>query len=81
MSRIVIHIDRLVLNGIDPGDADALSAGLREALARSLGEQANLATLMSHGGTPRLRLDPITAGTTPEATGQRIGQHLTGGPK
>lgn len=81
MSRIVIHIDRLVLNGIDPGDADALGAGLREALARSLGEQANLATLMSHGGTSRLRLDPITAGATPEATGQRIGQHLTGGSK
>lgn len=37
MSRIVLHIERLVLRGIDPADADAVAQALREGLRQQLG--------------------------------------------
>lgn len=36
MTRIVLHIDRLVLRGIDQADADALAQALRDELSRQL---------------------------------------------
>jgi hypothetical protein len=36
MSRIVLHIDRLLLHGIDPSDADALAHALRDELSHHL---------------------------------------------
>lgn len=36
MTRIVLHIERLVLHGIDPMDADAISQALRDELERQL---------------------------------------------
>ncbi len=36
MSLIVLHIDRLLLHGIDPTDAAALAQALRDELSRQL---------------------------------------------
>ncbi|HEF4760895.1 TPA: hypothetical protein SAN82_003342 [Pseudomonas putida] len=36
MTRIVLHIDRLVLRGIDQADAEAFTQALRDELSRQL---------------------------------------------
>jgi hypothetical protein len=51
-----LHIDRLVLRGIDPMDKHALADGLKTELARMLGDPATRAALMQSRRTPVLRL-------------------------
>ena len=38
MSRVVVHLDRLVLRGVDAGDGQAVAAGLQAELSRMLAE-------------------------------------------
>jgi len=72
MSRIRVHIDRLVLNGFDPGQRQALAEGLQAELGRVLAGQ---------GGTwrgeripalrlGRLPLDPGLSGS--RSLGMRV---------
>ena len=71
MSRIVLHIDRLVLRGIEPGDAEAFSAALQAELQRQL----------SAGGTPALqrhdrlaRYRPAPIHLAPHSSSEQFGQ-------
>jgi hypothetical protein len=54
--RLSIHIDRLVLRGIDPLDKQALASGLKAELARVLGEPAARASLEQSRRIPVLKL-------------------------
>ena len=81
MTRIVLHIDRLVLHGIDSADAEALSAGVHQALSQSLRETANVAALLAQDRTARVSIGQVQTGTTPEVTGQRIGERIAGGSR
>ena len=45
MTRIVLHIDRLVLRGVDPADARAVAAAMQAELGRLLGSDAGAALL------------------------------------
>ena len=56
MSRILLHIDKIVLNGVDPGDRRALLAGLRSELSRVLADRAARAEWARSHRTPVLRL-------------------------
>jgi hypothetical protein len=65
--RVTLHIDRLVLRGIDPLDQHALVDGLKTEMARVLADPANRASLEQSRRTPVLRLgrmplDPGLAG-------------------
>ncbi|QID17619.1 hypothetical protein G3580_08160 [Nitrogeniibacter mangrovi] len=73
MTRIVIHIDALVLQGIDRRDADAVAAGVRAELARRLADPAAANTL----GTDTRRVDAgrVHTGTT---AGRSLGGALAG---
>ncbi|HTT63296.1 MAG TPA: hypothetical protein VMG35_15685 [Bryobacteraceae bacterium] len=56
MSRILLHIDKIVLKGFDPGDRAALLAGLRSELARVLADPQARAEWAQSQRTPVLRL-------------------------
>jgi hypothetical protein len=53
---VSLHIDRLVLRGIDPADKHALADGLKTELARLLADPAMRAAMMQSRRTPVLRL-------------------------
>jgi hypothetical protein len=49
MSRVRVTIDRLILQGFDPGDQRSLINGLKSELSRMLSDQAaGIATARSH---------------------------------
>lgn len=55
MTRVVVHVDRLVLNGFRHGERDAVAAGLREELARVLADPDALRALQRVGSVASLR--------------------------
>ena len=56
MSTIHVHIDRLVLRGIDPSDRHALVSGLKTELARVLADAATQSAISKSRRTPVMRL-------------------------
>lgn len=58
MTRIVLHIDRLVLRGVDPADARAVAAAMQAELGRLLGSDAG-AALLAPGDRAVLRAGRI----------------------
>lgn len=76
--RLVLHIDRLVLHGVDRGAAGPLSDALRTALhgtlQQALADPAALATLAAglRQGHPHLHAGPAAA------NGSALGQALAG---
>ena len=78
MTRIVLHIDRLVLRGVDPADAQAVRSAL----------QAELGTLLAaagphtpwHTGAVRLRPPavPLPAGADARALGRAVAGAVAG---
>ncbi|MEL7940108.1 MULTISPECIES: hypothetical protein [Pseudomonas] len=81
MTRIVLHIDRLLLRGIDPADADALAAALRQEVQR----------LLSVSGLPPLQEQPrrarrpdklrLAADAGVQGLGQAVAASLVHGPQ
>ena len=57
--RVTLHIDRLVLRGIDPLDQHALIDGLKSELARVLAQPATLEAIGDSRRTPVLRLGRV----------------------
>ena len=55
VTRIVLHIDKLVLRGIDRADAAAVSAGIRAQLKSLLVEPGVAATLATRGDHFRIK--------------------------
>ena len=52
MKRVVVHIDRLVLNGIRPADQHAFAAGLQQELQRGFADRETVSQLIgSMGGS------------------------------
>ena len=82
MKRIVVHIDRLVLRGIDAGDAAAVSAGVQAGveaeLQRLLAEPGAAAQLASGGHRARIRAGAVTltANSAGGDSGQHMGHHM-----
>lgn len=85
MNRIVLHIDRLVLRGIDPADTPALAAALYDALAQQLAAPGAAAVLPSLPAAARLRAGRVTlaadgdAGAHGQALGQAVARLLMPG--
>ncbi len=59
MSRVTLHIDRLVLRGIDPLDSPALIDGLRTELTQLLDDAATREAMRKSRVTPLLRLGKV----------------------
>jgi len=63
VSRVTVTIDRLVLSGIEPGDRQALVAGLKSELARLLaGTEAAQSRRTPVLRAGRMPLEPGPAG-------------------
>jgi hypothetical protein len=81
MTRVVLHIDRLVLRGIDRGDAGAVSAALQERLHALLAADGG-AALREQGATHRLRTTaaPVPADAGAAAIGHAVAERIAGAP-
>jgi hypothetical protein len=55
--RIVVRIDRLVLDGFASAERDDLVSGVRDELSHLLSDPANLRALIDRGHIPSLRVD------------------------
>ncbi|WP_289535819.1 hypothetical protein [Pseudomonas sp. SO81] len=74
MSRIVLHIDRLVLRGVSAADAAVFSESLRSELASRLADPAARAALLACGGNHKLNVGSVQVphGQPASATGQAV---------
>jgi hypothetical protein len=80
MSRIVLHIDRLVLRGIEPGDTDAFSTALQAELQRQLAMTGMAETLRGIGQPARIKVGEVrSAKSGHEGLGQAVAQSIASG--
>jgi hypothetical protein len=82
MSRVHLTIDRLVLTGIDPGDAPALVEALKAGLAETLTVNAAGLAHSRHVAVARAAAPPHEPGRagarqTGRATARTIGQEVS----
>lgn len=80
MPRIVLHIDRLVLHGVDLADAAAVVDGLQATLRVQLAVQG-IGALVAHSATPLLKAGQVQVaqGGGGEAMGQAVGESIAAG--
>ena len=71
MKRVVVHIDRMVLNGFRDTDARAIAEGMRGELARALADPATAGRLASRGDTASLDAGKVRL--APDGRPQRLG--------
>ena len=84
MSRIHVHIDRLVLNGFGRIEGKALTEALQAQLSQGLGDAASRAEWARAHRTPVLKLGrmPLAAGTTGATSfGKQMGRAVVRGLK
>ena len=81
MTRILVHIDKLVRRGVAGADAGALADEISRAVANELGNHALDAPLIAQGGRARIRAGKVTTAATPAGTGQAIAQRIVAGGK
>ena len=75
VSRVRVHIDRLVLKGFDPADRYALMQGLESELSRVLAESVRRGDPARSHRTPVMRLGRVAR--DPGASGNRkLGQSI-----
>lgn len=74
----MVHIDRLVLHGVDPRDRRAMAAALQQALSETLAQQPDLGPLAGRGHVADLKVPPIQveAGAAPAGLGAAIGRGI-----
>jgi hypothetical protein len=77
MSRIVLHIDRLVLRGIEPGDATAFSEALQAELHRRL-HAGGIQALSQQDRQARYRPAPLHLAphTSSDAFGRAVAERM-----
>jgi len=78
MTRVIVHIGRLVLKGFRPEDRQAIGQGLQAELARVLAQPDAVSRLRGLGDVPRLRVGGVAAeqGATPQRVGQGVAQGI-----
>lgn len=81
MTRIVVHIDRLVLHGIDRADAKALSDGVQAELQRLLAAPGAAAALTAGGDRARVWTPPtqLASGTSAATMGKHVAASIASG--
>ena len=74
MTRLVLHVDRLVLNGFAPHERDALTASLRTELGRSLARPETARLLASRGDAARVAVPVVRVAAASKAA--RVGERV-----
>jgi hypothetical protein len=80
MTRVIVHIDRLVLKGFRPEDRHAIAQGLREELGRRLGDPAAIEHWAASGHRKRVHME-LRHGGDPGALGRDAGRQIAEGVK
>ena len=84
VSRIHVHIDRLVLSGFGQLEGKALTEALQSQLSQGLGDAASRADWARPHRTPVLKLGrmPLAPGTTGATSfGKQVGRAVVRGLK
>lgn len=78
MTRVVVHIDRLVLKGFRPQDAEDIASGLQQELARALASPDAARSVAAMASVPRLQLRGVSVerGATAQRVGERVAQGI-----
>jgi hypothetical protein len=78
MKRVVVHIDRLVLNGIRHADQFAFAGGLQQELERGFGDREAVSHLSAVGDTSRLLVGGlhIEHGSRPQRFGANVARGI-----
>jgi hypothetical protein len=79
MTRVVVHIDRLVLRGFRHEDKHAFAEGLQEEISRLFADKRNLIGAMRKDGKSLLRVPRAVIGPRTEIkqSGVIIASHIT----
>ena len=74
MTRVVVHIDRLVLKGFRQEDRYAIAAGLEQELGRVFADQEAVSLLSAVGDVSRLQVGgvQIEHGSKPQRIGESV---------
>lgn len=78
MTRIVVHIDRLVLRGVAPNDATALSEAIHAELGQLLGNHPDIASLTGKAVRGSINAGSVNASNSPQGTGKTIAMRIAG---
>jgi len=78
MTRVVVHIDSLVLNGLRHEDRHAVAAGLQAELQRLFATPNTPASLVTIGNAARLAVGEVLVkhGARPHSVGARAAQGI-----
>jgi hypothetical protein len=78
MTRVIVHIDRLVLKGFEPGDRHAVAQGLQAELERVLSGRDAASRLRGLGDVSRLQVGgvPVEQGANPQCVGESVAQGI-----
>jgi hypothetical protein len=80
MTRIVLHIDRLVLRGMAPAEVETLTAALTQELERQLARPHMAQTLSRMGHRARIKLGEVhSPAFAAEGLGQAVAQRIIHG--
>jgi len=77
MKRIVLHIDKLVLRGIDRADTAAVSDGIQAELQRVLTQPGSARSIVDGGDRRRISADAVRGGG--QSLEQSVARSITGG--
>ena len=78
MTRVVVHIDRLVLTGFRREDRHAIAGGLQSELGRMFADREAVSRLRSMGDVSRLRVSGVNIeqGAKPQRVGESVAQGI-----
>ena len=76
MTRVFVHIDRLVLRGVAAAERDALAGALRAELTRRLAAPEAVGRLTSIGNVARLRVGSVVGGRDARRTGAAVARGI-----
>lgn len=74
MKKVIVHIDRLVLNGFGREDRHAIAAGLQQELGHVLADREAVSQLGAMGNVQRLRVAGVRfeQGSRPQRIGEQV---------
>ena len=83
MKRVVLHIDRLVLEGFRNEDRHAIAEGLQQELTRQFSDPQVTQQLTVNGDMSRLRVGSVQIGqdAKPQSIGLQVAQGIGKGMK
>jgi len=76
MTRVVVHIDRLVLTGVPASERHALANALCAELTRRLAAPEAVGRLTSIGNVARLRVDGVAGERDARRTGTAVARGI-----